>query len=241
MLAKILDEVIYPLVDLTSLFADCPASIERIHLHRPGEPPAAGRFSETAFELIVSPSRRPSELCTNPIRLATFDADFPFGDVCSNWMQVWADADVRILLDRFFTQAARPSPFPEVTFLGLAVFLEGFHKATVQRGERPYLSRLEELLSVVNELLRATETDGVVLAETIRDTRNTLAHGRRTEGDRTVDGFALQSLNGVADSIVRGLILTQLDFTSDEVADLLRLKCAKIHGQNVGMPWHSST
>jgi hypothetical protein len=51
----------------------------------------------------------------------------------------------------------------------------------------------------------------------------------------------LQSLNGVADLIVRGLILTQLDFTSDEVADLLRLKCAKIHGQNVGMPWHSST
>ena len=244
-LKTILTQAVYPMVDLSSLFAGRPAAIERIEIHRVGTTLGRRRFSDTSMQLLVNPSRRPSDprnQSRHQSRLSTFsELPMEFSSLLTAWMELWAENDVRTLLDRYFTSLARPSPFPETTFLGLAVFLEGFHKAVFDPVDQPYADRLTELLMSVKPLVDATKAQVDKLVIVIKDTRNTLAHGRRRAGDKTVEGQELKMLNDLVDLLVRGLILSQLGFAVEETEALLKVPVLRVGSQAESTAWCSES
>jgi hypothetical protein len=236
-LERIIEHVLYPLVDLTSLMVGEPASIERLQVHKLGAEPGGGRFADTAVELLISPSRRPSEPGTSSLSMALGFADeaVGFDRLVVGWMQLWSKPGIGPLLERFFLEDRRPSPFPEATFLGLAVFLEGFHKAAFSHSGMTYPQRLAELLDATDNVLEKIGADRGKVLLSIKDTRNTLAHGRRSHGDATVDEPLLRPFNRLVDLLIRALLLRTIGLEPDEVDAALRVAYAQ--RQSRSSPW----
>lgn len=235
-LGTLLMEGLYPLTDLCSLLSGSPATVERVVLH--ANPPGAGRFTPSEVELLTNPARRANDFERDGALVATFDeSPVAPSDLIPAWLALYQEPPLRELIDRFFSQDGRPSPFPEPNFLGYAVFLEGFHKAVHNAGEASFIDRLKELITTIAVILEETNSDPDMVTETIRDTRNTLAHGRRRPTDQTVEGSDLVALNRLMDLLVRGLLLHRVGFSQSDLKDLLSIGIIRMRNMTAEAPW----
>lgn len=238
-LETVLVDAIYPMTDFCSLFADRAAKIERSVVYTSAPPPES-RFDQSGVEFITNPSRRSEgdEESQGSAVLCRFDDEgLDVDDAVTKWIALWGNTDARTLIDRYFTQRGRPSHFPETTFLGHAVFLEGFHKATVDAGGATYRQRLESLMASVSPILAEASVNVTELAKCVVDTRNTFAHGRRRQGNATVDTHWIPGLNGILDTIIVGLLLGEVGIAADDLSSLMRIRIIRAKRLTTQSPW----
>ena len=237
-IGTILNDGIYPLADLCSLLAGRPATIERVVLHTSQAPRPEERLSRSEIQLVTNPTRRAVGVDRPPSLVTTFDrSPIDLSALVPSWLDLWRAPGMQPLLDAFFVQEGRPSPFDGPTLLGYAVFLEGFHKAVYPNEEASFVDRLRKLWSGLEAVLRESDIGLDPLVETIRDTRNTLAHGRPRSGDGTVSGPDLTTLNSTMDLLVRSLLLRRLGFTESQIVEMMRIVIIRVRRSTRSTSW----
>ncbi len=237
-LQTILEDGIYALADLCSLLAGVPANVDRAFVFTAEDPPTADRFPRSRVELATNPSRKNVDVERQGSRVTTLEeSPVAPSDLIPGWLNLWHDEELQPLLDRFFTQDGRPAPFPDQAFLGLAILLEGFHKAE-HGGDCVYADRLRGLFGDVSTIIRAVGAQREDLVAAVKDTRNTLAHGRRRTGDSTVEGWQLSVLNRSLDLVLRSFLLLRLGFDEEDLPELMRISIVQIRNDSGGVPWY---